>query len=69
MSQFWTWGVLVQDATPEMVDVLSHGRQRTVSKDGNLVSVLAPVYNSLGDVVGLVEVVSRVHLNPQENVK
>jgi hypothetical protein len=69
MSQFWTWGVLVQDAMPEMLDVLSHGRQRTVSKDGNIVSVLAPVYNSLGEIVGLVEVVSRVHLNPQENVK
>lgn len=69
MSQFWTWGVLVQDATPEMLDVLAHARQRTVSKDGNLVSVLAPVYNSLGEIVGLVEVVGRVYLNPQENVK
>ena len=29
-----------------------------------MISVLAPVYDSLGDIVGLVEVVSRVEPDP-----
>lgn len=69
MSQFWDWGVLFQDQTPEMVAALETGRPQTVAQKGDFVSVLAPVYNSLGDRVGLVEVVSRLHLNPQEHVK
>ena len=34
-----------------------------------MVSVLAPVSGSLGGVVGLVEVVSRVLIDAHENVK
>ena len=33
------------------------------------VSVLTPVRNSTGDIVGLAEVVSRVQLDSRENVK
>lgn len=57
-SQFWTWGMLVQDMPPEMKRVLETGRRETVSKKPGLISVLAPVRNSLGDTVALVEVVS-----------
>ena len=69
MSQFWTWGVLFQDQTPEMIEVLATGKPKTVVQKGDFVSVLSPVSNSLGDRVGLVEVVTRLHLNPQEHVK
>jgi len=69
MSQFWTWGVLFQDRTPEMVEVLATGKPQTIVQKGDFVSVLVPVINSLGDRVGLVEVVSQLHLNPQEHVK
>ena len=69
MSQFWNWGVLFQDQTPEMAEVLATGKPQTIAQKGDFVSVLAPVYNSLGDRVGLVEIVSRLHLNPQEHVK
>jgi hypothetical protein len=33
-----------------------------------MTSVLAPVYDSLGDIAGLVEVVGRDRPDPQENV-
>ena len=69
MSQFWTWGVLFQDQTPEMAEVLATGKPQTIVQKGDFVSVLTPVINSLGDRVGLVEVVSRLHVNPQEHVK
>lgn len=69
MSQFWTWGVLFQDKTPEMAEVLATGKPRTIVQKGDFVSVLTPVFNSLGDSVGLVEVVSRLQPNPQEHVK
>jgi hypothetical protein len=69
MSQFWTWGVLFQDQTPKMAEVLATGKPQTIVQKGDFVSVLAPVFNSLGDSVGLVEVVSRLQLNPQEHVK
>jgi hypothetical protein len=69
MSQFWRWGDLYQDATPAMQTVLSTGRQVTVMDKPGWISVLAPVYNSLGDVVGLVEAVTRVNLDAHENVK
>jgi len=57
-SQFWTWGVLAQDMPPEMRKVLETGRRETVTQKPGLISVLAPVRNSLGDTVALVEVVS-----------
>lgn len=69
MSQFWVWGALHQEMFPEMNDVLRSGRRVTVTKRPGWTSVLAPVYDSLGDVVGLVEVVSRTTPDPRENVK
>ncbi|MCG3162640.1 MAG: hypothetical protein JMDDDDMK_03933 [Acidobacteria bacterium] len=69
MSRFWTWGVLYQDIPPEMAEVLASGKPKTVVGKNDLISVLTPVYNSLGEIVGLVEVVSRAQMNWQENVK
>ena len=69
MSQFWTWGVLYQEIPSEMAEVLSSGKPKTVSGKNDLISVLTPAYNSLGEIVGLVEVVGRVRMNWQENVK
>jgi hypothetical protein len=57
-SQFWTWGVLTQDIPPEMKRVLETGKREVVMKKTGMISVLAPVYNSLGDIVALVEVVA-----------
>jgi hypothetical protein len=69
MSQFWAWGDLFQDQTPKMAEVLATGKPQTIVQEGDFVSVLTPVFNSLGDAVGLVEVVSRLEPNPQEHVK
>jgi hypothetical protein len=69
MSQFWSFGELYTATPPEMKEVLATGKRLTVQKRGNIISVLTPVSNSLGDIVGLVEVVSRVQFNPEENVK
>jgi len=57
-SQFWTWGKLAQDIPPEMKRVLESGKQEEVNKVPGMVSILAPVYDSMGDVVALVEVVA-----------
>ena len=59
LSQFWKWGDLYQDIPTEMQEVLQTGIRRAVFKRSDLVSVLAPVFNSLGDIIGIVEVVSR----------
>lgn len=69
MSQFWNFGELYADIYPEMKEVLTSGKPLTVQKSGNIVSIVTPVHNSLGDIVGLVEVVSQAKFNPQENVK
>lgn len=69
MSQFWVWGALHQEMFPEMREVLATGKRLTVTRKPGWISVLAPVYDSLGDVVGLVEVVSRSAPDPRENVK
>jgi len=69
MSQFWTWGALYQDMFPQMATVLKTGQRLTVQEKPGWISVLAPVYNSLGDIVGLVEAVSRVKTDAHENVK
>jgi len=69
MSQFWPWGALRQDMPPEMKSVLETGKAITVTRTPGMTSVLAPVYDSLGSVVGLVEVVSQSRPDPRENVK
>jgi len=69
MSQFWTWGALHQAMIPQMATVLKIGERITVADKPGWVSVLAPVYNSLGDIVGVLEAVSRSQPDLHENVK
>lgn len=69
MSQFWTWGALTQDMPAEMRKVLQSGESVTVTRRPGMVSVLAPVRDSLGDIVGLVEVVAQAKPDLQENVQ
>jgi hypothetical protein len=69
LSQFWPWGALYQDMIPEMKRVLETGQRATVANKPGWVSVLAPVTDSLGDVVAVVEVASQRQLDPHENVK
>ena len=69
MSQFWNWGELYGDMVPQMETVLKTGQRVTVTNKPGWISVLAPVYNSLGDVVGLIETVSQVKMDAHENVK
>ncbi len=69
MSQFWSFGQLFTETPAEMKEVLTTRKPLRVQNRGDFISVLTPVYNSLNDVVGLVEVVSRLQFDPQENVK
>ncbi len=69
ISQFWKWGDMDQEMPPEMKRVLEHAEFVTVRRKAGMTSVLAPVYNSLEDVVALVEVVSESNPDPRENVK
>jgi len=69
MSQFWTWGALYQEMPREMESVLKTGQRLAVTGKPGWISVLAPVYDSLGDIVGLVEAVSRIETDSHENVK
>jgi hypothetical protein len=64
-SQFWTWGALTQDMPIEMKRVLETGTRERVTRRPGMISVLAPVYNSLGDIVALVEVVARRTTNDE----
>jgi hypothetical protein len=69
MSSFWTWGDLHQSVPDEMKRVLASGERVTFRGKRGMISVLAPVYDSLGDIVGLVEVVSQEKRDLWENVK
>lgn len=69
MSQFWTWGALTQDIPSAMKDVLTNGKPQTIAGAKDFISVLTPVRNSLGEIVALVEVVSRMNPDYEENVK
>jgi len=69
MSQFWRWGDIDQDMPPPMESVLKTGERQTVLDRPGWVSVLAPVYNSLGERVGLIEAVGRVRPDAHDNVK
>jgi hypothetical protein len=57
LSQFWN-GELQQKMPPEMEEVLKTGKTLMVEKEPGMISVLSPVRNSLGQIVGLVEAVS-----------
>jgi hypothetical protein len=69
VSQFWPWGALQQEMPPEMRQVLATGKRLAVSKRPGMTSVLAPVFDSLNDIAGLVEVVARDRPDPRENVQ
>jgi hypothetical protein len=69
LSQFWPWGALYQDMIPAMKQVLERGRRITVTEKPGWVSVLAPVYDSLGHIAGLIEVAARQSAATHENVK
>lgn len=69
MSQFWRFGQLHQPMPPEMKQVLASGERLAVIRRPGMVSVLAPVRNSLGDTVGLLEVVAQMTPDAHENVK
>ncbi len=69
MSQFWSFGQLHQVLQPEMKQVLSTGERVAVTRRAGMVSVLAPVHNSLGDIVGFLEAVAQVKPDAHENVK
>lgn len=69
MSQFWDWGKLNQPMFPAMKTVLETGKRLSVKEKPGFVSVLAPVRNSLGQIVALVEVVGRTKPDARENVK
>jgi hypothetical protein len=69
MSQFWRWGDLYQDMVPQMETVLKTRQRVTVTDRPGWVSVFAPVYDSLGDIVGVIEAVSRDKIDAHENVK
>ena len=57
-SQFWTWGQLTQPMPAEMKRVLDTGKREKVTRGAGLISVLAPVYDSLGDIVAVIEAVA-----------
>jgi hypothetical protein len=69
MSQFWNFGDLYVTTPPEMKRVLETGERVLVKRRPGIVSVLAPVTNSLGDRVGLIEVVGRARADAHENVQ
>lgn len=69
LSQFWNWGELDQDLPTEMKQVLGTGARVTVRLKPGMTSVLAPIYDSMDDVIGVAEVVTQKNLDPRENVK
>jgi hypothetical protein len=69
MGQFWEWGQLEQEMPAAMRKVLKTGHVAVATEKPGYVSVLAPVRNSLGDIVGLTETVSRITPDARENVK
>ncbi len=69
MSSFWNWGDLHQPMPEEMKRVLETGERVTFRGKRGMISVLAPVYDSLNNIVALVEVVSQEKRDLQENVK
>lgn len=69
MSQFWPWGKLTQETPAVMRTVLREGKPVTVPGKDGFLSVLAPVRNSLDEIVGLVEVATKTPVDARENVK
>jgi len=59
-SQCYQWAAMTYDPTPEMKRVLDAGDQVVLrSKTQDYVSAMAPVRDSLGQIIGFVEVCTR----------
>ena len=60
-SQFYTWAMQATEPTPEMTRVLEKGERVFVraKPPRDHIVVLAPIRDSLGDVAGFVEIVTR----------
>jgi len=69
ISQFWKWGDMRQPMPSEMARVLKTATRVTVQHQPDIVSVLAPVFDSLNNVVGVAEVVGKTAPDPRGNVK
>ncbi|HEX5413584.1 MAG TPA: hypothetical protein VFZ27_17185 [Terriglobia bacterium] len=67
LSQFWVFGTIAQEMFPAMKEVLETGQRATVKQKPGMISVLAPVFDSLGSVAGLVEVVAHSSFPSQED--
>jgi len=59
LSQFYVFAAIYQDLFPPMRTVLETGKRVTVRQHRGMISVLGPVYDSLGDIAGLVEVAAQ----------
>lgn len=61
LSSFYTWGQMIVDPPKEFLPVLKDGRTAVFAPEGRgRVSALAPVRDSLGDVVGVVEACCKI---------
>ena len=61
MKRYWQWAEEKRPLEPEMAECLATGKATAAPKDEarGLVTVLAPVSDSLGDVVGFVELTAK----------
>jgi len=61
LKRFWTFGQSKRETPPEMADCMRSGRviELPVGESGELLTVLAPVRDSLGDVVAVAELTAR----------
>jgi hypothetical protein len=56
-SRWWTWGGLHVDPAPEIVKAFQSGEPQDVDPgDGEVLSVVTPVRDSLKEIVGVIEV-------------
>ena len=69
MSSFWNWGEFHQPMPDVMKRVLETGERVTVPGKRGMISVLAPVYDSVDNIVALVEIASQEKRDLRENVK
>ncbi len=61
LHRYWTFGQLLRKAEGALADCLATGRVTTEAPEeqDHLLTVLAPVRDSLGDVAGVVEITAR----------
>ena len=58
LHRYWQWGEHKRELAGEMAGCFACGEVTVAPEDENLATVLAPVRDSLGDVVGVVELTS-----------